>query len=112
MTVRTLTLEPMNPRVNATEVVLWDPEAGTLTGKIADQLAAIYGRGLDGLGGQPFPMHPHPASFTLAKKPLKDPASVAVLLGLTHKLPEELARHYPAITLEETDDDASADLRF
>lgn len=88
MTVVRIELEPFNPR-SQREVVEWDREAGTLTGRLADKLRQFL------IPGGLLPTNPPPGGYRMPADPIRDPATIAALLGDSYRLPDWLAQHYP-----------------
>jgi hypothetical protein len=43
------------------------------------------------------PLHPRPTTHVLGPEPLRSWSDVAAICGWAHRLPPELAAHYPAV---------------
>ena len=94
--------EPIVPDIAAGPLVLdWDDETGAVTGPGAAHVRRWQRAGI-------VPLHPWAGSHVLARGPLQSRADLAAIIGIDHRLPEELAADYPAL-LDATADDPTAD---
>lgn len=91
--------EPIDPRDPVREFV-WDPETGTLSGKDAGWLRQRIADALDcGEVGA----HPAPWGIPVSD-PLHSLTEMAAVVGAEHRLPPELAPHYPSLPEPEPSD--------
>ena len=74
--------------------ILWDDEAGTVSGDGAAYIKDVAGWGECNT-------HPHPSSHRFSAQPLKSMEDMAVIVGYRHLLPDWLAAHYPAVEYDE-----------
>lgn len=88
MTILTLRLEPLH-RSNRPTTMKVDFENGTLRGDGAEYIRNMA------VPGAWIPMNPPPQYWQLPAEPLRDPASVAVLIAMVYRLPPELAAFLP-----------------
>jgi hypothetical protein len=94
--------EPIVPDIAAGPLVLdWDDETGAVTGPGAAHVRRWQRAGI-------VPLHPWAGSHVLARGPLQSRADLAAIIGIDHRLPEELAADYPA-PIDATDDDPTID---
>jgi hypothetical protein len=76
----------------------WDSETGEISGPSADHILQFS-------KGGSIPIHPHPQGWDLSPEPLKSKTDMAAIIGIWHKLPEDLIEHYPRPWNPETDFD-------
>jgi len=76
--------------------MLWDEEAGTLSGVGAEVIHEWIKVGSVGL-------HPHPGpAHTLSDDPLRSRADMAAMIGFQHRLPDVLKDSYPQFDYDDT----------
>lgn len=75
----------------------WDPEAGEVSGPSAGMILEIAASG--GVSIYPPPQH-----WIFGTEPLKDKYDMAAIIGVWHKLPEDLAEYYPGRFTPEPED--------
>ena len=95
-TCKTIVPDPTGPLV-----LDWDDETGTVTGPGAAHIRRWLRAGV-------VPLHPYPASHILARGPLRRRADLAAIIGVWHRLPDELLADYPA-PIDATADDPTID---
>jgi hypothetical protein len=99
--IHRFTCEPIVPGIAGPLVIDWDDETGAVTGPGAAHIRRWQRAGI-------VPLHPQPASHVLARGPLQSRADLAAILGVDHRLPEDLAADYP-LPIDATDDDPTVD---
>lgn len=75
-------------------IVDWDPVTGVLSGPAAEEIQAIINWGEVAL-------HPHPMVHQFSREPLRSLQDMAAICGWEHRLPPELAAHYPMVEPEQ-----------
>lgn len=99
--IHRFTCPPIVPDPAGPLVLDWDDETGTVTGPGAAHIRRWLRAGV-------VPLHPYPASHDLARGPLQSRADLAAIIGVWHRLPDELLADYPA-PIDATDDDPTID---
>jgi len=92
---------PIVPDAAGPLVLDWDDESGAVSGPGAAHVRRWQRAGV-------VPLHPWPASHLLARGPLQSRADLAAIIGLDHRLPEDLVADYPVL-IDATDDDPTSD---
>ena len=83
------------PHIDDQIVIDWDDDTGEITGPSAEEVLAEFKAGV-------VSAHPIPSSHVLAST--KNRTDMAAVIGWNHRLPPELADHYPQV-----DEDADLD---
>jgi len=99
--IHRFTCEPIVPDIAGPLVLDWDDESGTVTGPGAAHIRRWLRAGV-------VPLHPYPGSYVLPRGPLRNRSDLAAIIGVYHRLPDELAADYPA-PIDATDDDPTID---
>ena len=99
--IHRFTCEPIVPDIAGPLVLDWDDESGTVTGPGAAHIRRWLRAGV-------VPLHPYPASHVLARGPRQSRTDLAAIIGVYHRLPDELLADYPA-PIDATDDDPTID---
>ena len=66
----------------------WDQEAGEVSGPSAERI-------LEFAACRAVPIYPPPNYWDLSLEPLKNKTDMAAIIGVWHRLPEDLVEHYP-----------------
>lgn len=102
--IHRLSCPPIVPDPAGPLVLDWDDAAGTVSGPGAATIRRWQRAGV-------VPLHPQPASHTLGPARRRiSPADLAAIIGWQHRLPEELAGHYPALLDATADEPTAAEL--
>jgi hypothetical protein len=66
----------------------WDDETGEISGPSAAWILEVA-------ACRYVPINPPPQSWDLSPEPLKSKTDMAAIIGVWHRLPEDLVEHYP-----------------